>query len=317
MPTGIIKEYTLNSRLLRKNPMGNPTRRKLQIYTPPGFKKGESLPCLMFLPGFGSYPEKWHAKDFPGHRLLDLLILSEKIPRCILCTVDGMTRLGGSQYVDSALNGPFMSHITEEIVPYLKEHFTIQDGIGLCGHSSGGFGALNIASLYPQLFPRVASFAGDMHFELTHKNMLSSFANDFRSGKLQSSLRQCLEAKKTDYILGLSAGYSPNLSDKKWKMDFPLHIDSAEFREDVWKRWLALDPVEWIPQRKKALKSLDLLYLSCGAQDQYALHLGADCFAHRCKAQGITCSNEHHEGNHSLLIRQLERGFSLLLGVNS
>ncbi|MBF0196985.1 MAG: hypothetical protein HQL32_04715 [Planctomycetes bacterium] len=313
MPTGQLNEHYLNSKLLRHNPMGNPSRRKVLVYTPPGYNKKENYPCLMFLPGFGGGPEKWHGKDFPAHRLLDLLILSGEIPPVILCTVDGMSRLGGSQYIDSALNGPYMSHIVKEIVPFLQNKYPIHSTINLCGHSSGGFGALSLGSLYPEIFPRVASFAGDMYFELTHKNMLSGFINDYRSGKLGQNLKEFLASEKFHYVLGLAAAYSPNLRKASWKMDFPIDWNNAEINDKVWQKWLALDPINWIQARKEKLKKLDLIYLSCGEQDQYALHLGADCFAARCKKNGISCVNESHEGNHSLLIQQLERGFKILL----
>lgn len=313
MSTGSLHEFHFQSQLLKGNPMRNPSKRLLMVYTPPNFNHREKLPCILFLPGFGGGPEKWKNKDFPAYRLMDLMILSQSVPRSILCCIDGMTKLGGSQYLDSKLNGPFSLHIVKEIIPWLIKKFNVQNTFSISGHSSGGFGALTLASQYPHLFPRVASFAGDMHFELTHKHMLTDFINDFRKGKLGRTLNQCIKLKRFDYILGLSAAYSANLMNKDWKMDFPINLNTGEFNTSIWKKWLSYDPIEWIKTRKGALKKLDQLYLSCGEQDQFALHIGAETFVHRCKKEGIQAVYESHQGNHSLLIRQLERGISLLL----
>lgn len=313
MKSGQLVTHHLNSKLLRNNPMKNPTRRELMAFRPHDYQKGESLPCVFFLPGFGSYPEKWSQKDFPGYKLADYLILSEQLPRFLLVCIDGSTRLGGSQYVDSFLNGPYAQHIIQEICPFIKEQYSGITDFFISGHSSGGFGALHLASLKPKLFPKVASFAGDLHFELTHKNLLVDFANKMRQQKLGKSLNDCLQSEITDYVLGLSAAYSPNLKDRTWKMNFPIDFETGLINENIWKQWMSLDPIQWIKKRKMALKKLKCIYLSAGDRDNFGLHLGAEAFVHECKKNQITAKLEIHEGNHSLLIRQLERGLKELL----
>ena len=311
--TGTLHDLVIHSRLLRGNPMGNPWKRRLLVYTPPGFTKGEGLPCVIFLPGFGSRPEHWLELDFPAHRLMDLLTLSGEVPRALLVCVDGSTRLGGSQYIDSSLNGPFMRHLVEEIVPFLRGHFGVAEKMAICGHSSGGFGALSTASLHPDIFPRVASFAGDMHFELTHKNMLAKLVNDVRSGALPAGLAACLAQDKTHYELALCAAYSPNLRRKTWKADFPVDVRSGEMVDQVWERWMSFDPLSWVHTRRGALRRLEKIFLSCGDRDQFALHIGADAFAFRCRKEGVAVENRTHAGDHGLLARQLEAGLKAML----
>lgn len=313
MSSGKIHSFYLQSKLLRSNPLKNSTKRQVVVYTPPEFSKKEQLPIIYFLPGFGSGPEKWLNKDFPGYRLLELLILNKTIPRVILCCIDGMTRFGGSQYIDSALNGPFAQHIIKEIVPTVQKKFNTLNQNIICGHSSGGFGALHLASRYPDVFKRCASFAGDLYFELTHKNMLSDFYNKYQKGVFGTSLNECLKLKAEDYILGLSAAYTPKLSLKTWKMEFPINVSTGEINTTVWNKWLQLDPVETVPQDKAGLKKLESIYLSAGTSDQFALHIGANVFHERCKKHKIKTTCEFHDGNHSLLIRQFEAGIKHLL----
>ena len=64
---------------------------------------------------------------------------------------------------------------------------------------------------------------------------------------------------------------------------------------------------------KTSLKKLQKIYLSSGDRDQFALHIGADTFASRCREHGIEVEVENHKGNHSLLVRQLEAGIKALL----
>jgi len=308
MPAGQLNKHLFNSQLLKNNRLGNNSKRELLVYTPPEFSKRENLQCIFFLPGFGGTLEKWQNKDFPMYKLMELLILNNSIPRSILCCIDGMTRFGGSQYIDSSLNGPFMKHIVKELVPFIIKKYNVLPQFYICGHSSGGFGALQIASLYPELFTKTASFAGDMYFELTHKNMLCDFFKLFNDNKLGSSLKESLKLKITDYIFGLSAAYTPNLRNKKWLMDFPIDLKSGELNEKIWAEWKKYDPIEWVSDRSENLKKLKLIYLSAGTEDQFSLQLGAKVFSERCNKKGISTICQYHEGNHSLLTRQAEAG---------
>ncbi len=309
---GLLHSIRFRSTLLRNNPLGNSSVRNLLVYTPPGWKRGERLPGIVFLPGFGSGPEKWQHKDMPFHRLLDLLILDGSLPPCVALCADGMTRLGGSQYLDSSLNGPFARHIAEELVPYFEKKWGAKSGLSLCGHSSGGFGAIHLGAHYPELFPRIASFAGDMHFELTHKNMLAAVVNRWRNGELGANLKDCLKNKTTDYMLGLGAAYSPNLKKKDWKMDLPIDWHTGIIHESVWQCWLKFDPIQALDRQCTKLRQLDKFLLSVGDRDQYALHLGADAYGKKAAALGLKVMQHRHQGDHSLLIRQLEMALQFL-----
>jgi hypothetical protein len=84
--------------------------------------------------------------------------------------------------------------------------------------------------------------------------------------------------------------------------------------EDIWQKWLDLDPLCWETSRLQVLKKMDLIYLSAGLQDEFQLHLGAQAFKHRCLQEGINVKYDSFEGKHSLLIQQMEAGLIALLG---
>jgi len=313
MPTGRLESIRLRSQLLRGNPMGNSTLREALVYTPPGFSKGEKIPCVFWLPGFGSSPIRWSEKDFPMHRLVEYLILTEELPRLMMVCLDGSTRLGGSQYVDSTVNGPFATHIFREWVPRIEKDYGLEGPHVICGHSSGGYGSLHLGSLHPEIFSRVGCFGGDLHFELTHKAMLADLLNDLEGGKIKQGLKANLRAGISHYVLALGAAYSPNPGNKTWGMDLPIDLQTADILEGVWQKWLTFDPLHWPKARFARLGSLDRLYLGCGDHDQFQLHLGQKAFEARCQREKVPCKAELFATDHKLLHRQVEAGFKALL----
>ena len=312
MSTGQIHHLELKSQLLKGNPLKNPHHRQVVAFTPPGYQ-GEPLPLLLYLPGFGSHPQKQLQKDFPVHRVIELLTYREEIPAVIFAYVDGYTRLGGSQYVDSSLNGPFASHILDEVVPFLENHFGAAGPHSIAGHSSGGFGAIHLASLRPNLFRGVASLAGDLHFELTHKSLLSDLVNDLEKGKIQPSLAANLKQETTHYVLGMAAAYSPDPLQRKWKMHFPIDPKTSSIDESTWKQWMRFDPCSWPRSRFKKLMGLKRRILSCGSRDNFSLHLGMQHFHALAEERGVPFLKHLHEGNHSLNIPQQEWVYRKLL----
>lgn len=313
MTVGHLRPHTLSSKLLSKTPLKTERSRTCLVYEPHKLQQLDNPPVIFYLPGFGSNPSRWSQKDFPMHRLLDLLIAEGSLPPCIVVCIDGSTALGGSQYVDSVANGAFAQHIVEELIPSIEKTYKVKGPHLIAGHSSGGFGSLHLASLYPKAFKGLASFAGDLYFELTHKSMLGSFVNDMRLGKLGNNMKDVLDQSITHYVLGLCAAYSPNLKNKTWKVDFPIDPQTATIDEKVWKTWLSFDPMHWSIARLKRLKKLETVYLSAGCKDEFQLHLGAEAFVHRCRQHGVQAEYEAFDGTHSLLFRQMEAGFKALL----
>ena len=77
---------------------------------------------------------------------------------------DGWTSLGGSQFLDSPGTGNYLTHLCDEIVPFVDERYrTIadRDHRGIQGKSSGGYGAMVVPMLRPDLWGGLATHAGD------------------------------------------------------------------------------------------------------------------------------------------------------------
>ena len=115
---GTVHTIDLDSQLLRDNPLGDPARRDLFVYTPPGYREdGPALPAIVVLPGYTGMGEKLLARGFTDVSIAtraDALI-AEGTPPFMVVMPDCMTRLGGSQYVDSAGLGNYSSYIVDEV----------------------------------------------------------------------------------------------------------------------------------------------------------------------------------------------------------
>jgi enterochelin esterase family protein len=72
----------------------------------------------------------------------------------------------------------------------------------------------------------------------------------------------------------------------------------TEFREDVWKRWLAYDPIAIATEHADALRSLRMLFLDCGTRDEFHLHHGTRMLARRLASLGIPHEHLEYDDGH-------------------
>ena len=81
--------------------------------------------------------------------------------------VDGMTRVGGNQYINSDAVGRYEDHIINELVPFIDGKYkTLGAGHrGVMGKSSGGYGAIIHGMRHADTWSAVACHSGDMYFD--------------------------------------------------------------------------------------------------------------------------------------------------------
>jgi enterochelin esterase family protein len=129
---------------------------------------------LYFLAGFsgGVYVlnELMWGETLPQR--VDRLIRSGAVPPLIVVIADCLTRLGGSQYINSAATGRYEDHLIDELVPCIDERFRTRrdrDHRVVMGKSSGGYGATVLAMRHPDLFGIAVDHSGDKYFELCYR----------------------------------------------------------------------------------------------------------------------------------------------------
>jgi S-formylglutathione hydrolase FrmB len=315
----IINEE-FSSDLLRNNPLGDSSIRRMPVYLPPDYDEGEGrYPVVYLLTGFtgrGTLLLNDSAFEETIQERLDRLIRTGQIQPLIVVMPDCFTRYGGSQYLNSSATGRYEDYLIEEIVPFIDRHYrTRAEAVyrAVAGKSSGGYGAVVQAMRHPDIFGALACHSGDMYFDYCYKPDFVKFLNATGRLSLQSpeALRQFLADFSPKmypkpphffdviHIAAMSACYSPNPA-APGGFDLPFDAVTGELRPEVWQRWLAHDPVTMLQDEKNsaALRQMKLIYLDCGNRDEYALHYGARIFCQRLAQLNIAYTYEEFEGGH-------------------
>ncbi len=300
---GRTDEHIVDSRSLRGNALGDPHERPLWVSTPPGYDDDERrYPSVYVIQGLTGQLDAWRnrspfRRNFP--ELADALFARGEAPPVIVVWVDCWTSLGGSQFLDSPGTGNYLTYLCDEIVPFVDERYrTIadRDHRGIQGKSSGGYGAMVVPMLRPDLWGGLATHAGDALFETCYLPEFrqsarvlrdrydcsyDAFWKDFRS-------RPAFSKDGDEHLLNdwcMAACYS---ADPDGTVRLPFDTATGELIPEIWERWLALDPVRMVPQHAETLRSMRAIYIDAGKKDQYFLDLGAEAFRRALEAIGIT-----------------------------
>ena len=289
---GRLDEHDLDSAALAGNPLGDPSRRPLWVYSPPG-TGDEPLPAVYVIQGMTGQIDMWRNRSAFRPTLLELvdrLFGEEACPPARVVFVDAWTSLGGSQFLDSPATGNYHTYLCDEVVAFVDERYSTS-ARGIAGKSSGGYGAMVTPMLRPDLFHGLATHAGDALFELCYltefpqvvralrdhyEGSFDRFWEDFRS-------RPALTKPDDPFLLNtyaMAACYSAG--------ELPFDTATGQLRDDVWARWLAWDPVRMVDGHADALRGLRAIYVDAGNRDEYYLDLGAEAFRRALARIGVT-----------------------------
>ena len=301
--SGRIEENTFTSEALRGNPLGDPNERPLWVYLPPAYDADPKarFPCVYEIQGWTGQLDMW--RDRPALRpnfpeMVDELFSAADVPPCIVVWVDAWTSLGGSQFLDSPGTGKYLTYLCDEVVPWVDERYrTLPERAhrGIQGKSSGGYGAMVVPMLRPDLWGGFATHAGDALFEVCllpqfrasvralrdeYEGSFDNFLEDFRTRPAFS--------KEGDELLMdwcLASCYS---TDEDGTVHLPYETATGELVAEVWDLWLENDPVRMVSKNAEALRSMRAIYIDAGQRDQYFLDLGAEAFRRELEAIGVT-----------------------------
>ena len=170
---GRVERHTIASRFLAGNPLGDPAERPVEVYVPPGYGDDPErrYPSVYVIQGYTGALPMWHNRSpfrptFP--EAADALFAGGGAPACVVVFVDAWTSYGGSQFVDSPATGRYHSYLCDEVVPFVDARYPALPGpehLGLTRKSSGGYGAMVVPMIRPDVFGALASHSGDALFE--------------------------------------------------------------------------------------------------------------------------------------------------------
>ena len=305
---GRLDRHTVESALLRDNPLGDPHERPLWVYVPPGYDSGtEHYPTVYMIQGYTGHLAMW-ANRMPFRQpFIETAdaVFAQGAPGCIVVYVDAWTSYGGSQFVDSPGTGRYHSYLCDEIVPWVDAHYrTIPDreSRAIAGKSSGGFGAMITPMLRPDLFGALATHAGDSLYELCYLadfgkavRALRGYDHDVQKWWTDFQSRTAF-TKPEDMdllgILGVAACFS---ATEDGTPELPFDSVTGALRPEVWQRWLDWDPVRMVPGHADAIRSLRAVWIDAGTRDEYFLDLGAEAFRKEIALAGIPDERVHFE----------------------
>jgi enterochelin esterase family protein len=298
-PIGYIERHPISSRALAGNLLGDPTERLITLYIPPGYHENprQSYPTVFLLAAHsktGESFQNWSPWAETMEQRLDRL-MSRGMPPAIVVMPDAFTRLGGSQYLNSAI-GQYEDYLLREVLPFVDEHYRSNGRRGLVGHSSGGYGALVQAMRHPELFMAAGALAADMYWEYNCLPLVAGLHQGLmKYGGLESFVEkiESLQPKNTPFwniLMGLTCAlvYGSNPKSPQG-FDLPIDMETGALDQAVWERWLAYDPLRMIEDRNQqgALRQLKALYISAGTFDEYQSQVGARLFSRKLQAYHI------------------------------
>ncbi len=169
---GRVSETWVEARALRGNLLGDPSRRCVRVYVPPGSEGSTRFPLLVYLASFtnsGLKMTSWKAfgENFPQR--VERLVEAGKMGPVVVAFPDCFTSLGGNQYINSAVMGRWEDFLLDELLPHLISEFPVESSPrsrAVLGFSSGGYGALVQGLRRGEQWGAVACHSGDIGFDL-------------------------------------------------------------------------------------------------------------------------------------------------------
>jgi hypothetical protein len=315
---GRLHEHVIDSEALTPNPLGDPHRRPVWVYTPPGYEDDTNrrYPTIYLIQGLTGQIDMWRArKAFRRNvpELLDELFAAPDQPPALVVYVDCWTSLGGSQFLDSPGTGRYLTYLCDEIIPWVDATYrTLPEHAhrAVAGKSSGGYGAMILPMLRPDRFGALATHAGDALFEACYlpdfrdavrslrdryDGSFDQFWTDFRArpGVIRPGDLELLNA------WCMAACYS---ADADGTVRLPFDPQTGRLIPEIWDRWLDHDPVRMVARHAEALRGLRGIWIDAGRQDEWRLDVGAEAFRRELAAIGVDepiVRFELFEGTHS------------------
>ncbi|HEY1428715.1 MAG TPA: alpha/beta hydrolase-fold protein [Candidatus Tumulicola sp.] len=311
---GDLRIDFIDSDALANNPLGDPSERAVPVYLPPGYDANDErrYPVLYVLHGYTGNAaalvstRPWETNIF---QWADYLMTAQNMPSAIVVVVDGFTRLGGSQYVDSIHNGNYATYTIRDVIGHVDANYRTlarEGGRAVLGKSSGGFGSMHLVLEYPGVFCAFASHSGDSYFPYAHptafpdvQRTLEAHGGDIEAfvTAFETKFKRSMTEYSTMEMLGYAAAYSPR-SATAFDLDLPFDRKTGELDQTVFDRWLQFDPAQRVASKKAELERLRLRFIDCGRRDEYGLDIGARVVTERIRALGLEVRHEEFDDDH-------------------
>ena len=125
---GTLDRLVVESELLASNPLGDPARRPLWVYRPPGVERDhpKPLPSVYVIQGYTGQVDAWANRTAFEPTMLervDAMFAAAECPDAIVVFVDCWTSYGGSQFLNSTGTGRYQDYLCDEVVSFVDERY--------------------------------------------------------------------------------------------------------------------------------------------------------------------------------------------------
>jgi enterochelin esterase-like enzyme len=214
-------------------------KRKMVVYTPPGYSQDRKYPVLYLLHGIGDDETGWRQKG-SADVILDNLYAEKKLLPMIVVMPNGRASAGSSNR-GGGRGGAFQAFeafegdLLKDIIPYVESHYSVQadrEHRALAGLSMGGGQSLNFGLTHLETFAWVGGFSSAPN---TRK------AADLIANPADAASRLRLlwvSCGDRDRLMNLSEPFHVALTEMK--VPHVWHVDSGGHEWPVWKNDLYL-----------------------------------------------------------------------------
>lgn len=244
----------------------NDSEQRIAVYLPPSYASTYNrYPVIYFLPGYSSPIDYFLYGTFQNFRLnisMDNLINQGLIEEMIVVLVNGQTFMWGSFYVNSDVRGNWEDFVIHDVINHIDSSYRTlprSSSRGIGGHSMGGYAALNLAMLNPDILGVTYSLSPGLFDEnglaASYPFITDSVINEYliKQDELDAmsqedahtyflSFMDSLVDKysyETIFIYSYGAAFAPNPNRNAPYIDYPYYVSGEDTLVDsiIWATW--------------------------------------------------------------------------------
>ena len=220
-------------------------KRRMSIYTPPGYDKGKAYPVLYLLHGAGGDEEAWLTLGRTA-QIMDNLIALGKAKPMIVVMPNGNASDDAAPTETGLVKKEWPKKSYEESFPdimnYVTSHYKVKkgaDNTALCGLSMGGYHTFHISLMNPGTFGYLGLFSAAVRMDRNSQKSLDVQLDENK--EVSGQIAAVFNAKpkyywiaigKTDFLYEQNAGLRKYLDKKGYPYEYYESEDGH-----IWRNW--------------------------------------------------------------------------------
>ena len=220
-------------------------KRRMSIYTPPGYEQGKAYPVLYLLHGAGGDEEAWLTLGRTAQIMDNLIALGKAKPMIVVMPNGNASDDAGPLESGLKQKGQPKTSYEEsfpDIMNYVKSHYKVKkgaDNTALCGLSMGGGHTFRISMQNAGTFGYMGLFSAAVRLEWnTKKNLEEQFADHPEAAE---QMKKLFAAKPRLYWIAIGKEdflFQQNVELRQYldKMQYPYEYYENEGGH-IWRNW--------------------------------------------------------------------------------